>query len=92
VLSREVIPVPPVVITTSADTVAARTAAATGSGSSLRIFRPLMVWPALLSASTIAAPAVSVASVRESLMVRTKTRTDAGASARCEVGASTGGL
>jgi hypothetical protein len=40
----------------------------------------------------IAAPPVSVASLRVSLMVRTKTRTEAGASARWEVGASTLGL
>ena len=38
------------------------------------------------------APLVSVASERVSLMVRTNARTDAGASARWEVGASTGGL
>jgi hypothetical protein len=36
-----------------------------------------------------AAPLVSVASSRVSLMVRRKTRTDAGASSRCDVAAST---
>ena len=91
-LSREVMPVPPVVMITSAFTVAPRTAEATGAGSSRRILRPAMVCPAAVSASTMAAPLVSVASERVSLMVRTNARTDAGASARCEEGASTGGL
>ena len=45
--------------------------------------RPVMTCPAAVSRSTIARPLVSVASVRVSLTVRTKQRTDAGAAALC---------
>ena len=52
-------------------------------GSSLTIVRPTTVWPAAVSRSAMARPLVSVASVRVSLTVTTKQRTDGGALALC---------
>src|SRR5262249_15248384 len=62
----------------------------TSSASSRTIVRPATVWPAAWSSSTIAFPLVSVASVRVSLTVTTKHRTDRGASALCSASAACG--
>src|SRR2546423_5283207 len=45
--------------------------------------RPVTSWPAAVSSSAIARPLASVASVRVSLTVRMKQRTDTGARALC---------
>ncbi len=85
VLSRDVMPVPPVVMMTSVpgDSAAARTRSRTISGSSRTISRWLTWWPAVVRASKMASPLASLAAVRVSLMVKTEQRTDAGACARC---------
>ena len=83
VLSRPVMPVPPVVMTTCAPTACRRTASRTAAGSSRTIWRPTSTWPASSSAATIASPLASFASVRVSLIVSTKQRTLARAALRC---------
>src|SRR5215471_12286401 len=55
----------------------------TSSGSSLTIVRPATAWPAAWRSETMVSPLVSLASVRVSLTVITKHRTDAGAFALC---------
>jgi hypothetical protein len=57
--------------------------ARTRSASSFTIARPATVWPAAVSRSAIARPLASVSSVRVSLIVTMKQRTDEGASALC---------
>ena len=49
----------------------------TSAGSSFTIVRPATWWPAAVSRSAMARPLASVASVRVSLTVTTKQRTDA---------------
>ena len=82
-------PVPPVVMTTSAAVRADITVFLTAAASSFTSFRRTTSCPAAFRSSTMAAPLVSVASVRVSLMVTTAQRTEAGASFRCS-GALTG--
>src|SRR4051812_7695055 len=76
-------PVPPVVTITWAMLACAVTAARTSAGSSRTIWRPTISCPAPSSAAAIAAPLRSDATVRVSLIVRTKQRTLFGASLRC---------
>ena len=85
--SRDVIPVPPVVIRMRASSAATCRSiqARTSAGSSRTIDLPVTTCPAASSRDTIAAPPVSVASVRVSLIVSTAQRTAAGAWARCSV-------
>ena len=83
--SREVMPVPPVVMMTRVAASASwrRTQAATRAGSSRTIAVPEIVCPPPSSSARIARPLVSVSSVRVSLTVTTKQATDAGAWALC---------
>ena len=71
VQSRDVMPVPPVVMTTctSADASWRSIVLRTSAGSSVTITRPITLCPAAVSSSAIARPPVSVSSVRVSLMV-----------------------
>ncbi len=82
VLSRAVMPVPPVVMMASAASARAPTTARTAAGSSRTMSRPVTSCPAAVSVSTMASPLVSVSGVRVSLIVRTKHRTHARASLR----------
>ena len=76
-------PVPPVMMIARAlPPIWLRTASATADASSFTICRPVTTWPAAVSKSLIAAPLLSVSSVRVSLTVSTKQATDAGAELR----------
>lgn len=85
VLSRDVMPVPPVVMTTetSSRASASLTAEATSAGSSRMILRSTTRCPAASSCATMAAPLVSVSGVRVSETVMTTHPTDSGARALC---------
>ena len=82
VLSREVMPVPPVVMIDLRRRRSAQLPLDRRShqvGVVLDDARPATTWPASVSRSTIARPLVSVSSVRVSLTVRTKQRSECGA-------------
>jgi len=84
----EVIPVPPVRITTCTrgSAHASRTTRATSVGSSRTIVEPTTTCPAAPSSSRITVPPVSFCGVRVSDTVRTKQPTDVGALALCSSG------